>query len=80
MSNIIFKDKENNRLKYQYQIILIINLMKLFVYNQMFLINRFDKEYITLKQTLSENKIILKEILLRNYKIKNKVLYRCSRL
>ena len=46
----------------------------------MLLINKFNKEYITLRQTLSENKTILKEILLRDYKIKNKVLYYRSRL
>ena len=46
----------------------------------MFLINRFDEECITLRQTLSKSKMTLKEILLRNYKIKNKVLYRRSRL
>ena len=46
----------------------------------MLLINRFDEEYITLRQTLSKNKTILKEILLRNCKIENKVLYRRSKL
>ena len=46
----------------------------------MFLINRFDEECITFKQTLSESKTILKEISLRDCKIKNKVLYRRSRL
>ena len=46
----------------------------------MFLINRFEQEYITLKQILSKSKIILKKILLRDCKIKNEVLYRCSKL
>ena len=46
----------------------------------MLLINRFDEEYMTLKQTLSKDKTILKEISLRNYKIENKVLYCRSRL
>ena len=41
----------------------------------MLLINRFDEEYMTLRQTLSKNKTTLKEILLRDCKIKNKVLY-----
>ena len=88
ISNIISKDKENDRLKYQYQIILIFNrlkilvidLIKFFVYNQMFLINKFDEECMTLRQTLSENKTTLKEILLRDCKIKNEVLYCRSRL
>ena len=46
----------------------------------MFLINKFNEEYTTLRQILSKSKTILKEILLRNFKIKNKVLYRRSRL
>ena len=60
--------------------ILIIDLMKFFVHDQMFLINRFDKECITLRQTLNKNKTILKEISLRNYKIENEVLYYRSKL
>ena len=46
----------------------------------MLLINRFDEECITLKQTLSESKTTLKEILLKDCKIKNEVLYRRSKL
>ena len=46
----------------------------------MFLINRFNKECIIFRQTLSKSKTTLKEILLRDCKIKNEVLYRCSRL
>ena len=46
----------------------------------MLLINRFNKECITLKQTLSKNKTTLKEISLKDYKIKNKVLYYYSKL
>ena len=54
--------------------------MKFFVHDQMLLINKFDEECMTLRQTLSENKTILKEISLRDYKIKNEILYRRSRL
>ena len=46
----------------------------------MLLINKFNKEYIILKQILNKSKTILKEILLRSCKVKNKVLYRCSKL
>ena len=46
----------------------------------MFLINKFDEECIIFRQILSENKIILKETLLRNYKIENEVLYCRSKL
>ena len=46
----------------------------------MFLINKFDEEYITLRQILSENKTTLKKISLRNYKIENKVLYHRNKL
>ena len=46
----------------------------------MLLINKFNEEYMTFKQILSKNKTTLKEISLRNCKIKNEVLYRCSRL
>ena len=46
----------------------------------MLLINRFDEECMTLRQTLSESKTTLKEISLRNCKIENEVLYRRSRL
>ena len=60
--------------------ILIIDLMKFFVHDQMLLINRFNKECITLRQTLSENKTILKETSLKDCKIKNKDLYCRSRL
>ena len=54
--------------------------MKFFVHNQMFLINRFDEECMTLRQTLNKNKIILKEISLKDCKIENEVLYRRSKL
>ena len=54
--------------------------MKFFVHDQMLLINRFDDECITFRQILSENKTTLKEILLRDCKIKNEVLYRRSKL
>ena len=60
--------------------ILVIDLIKFFVHDQMLLINRFDEECITLRQVLSKGKTTLKEILLRNCKIKNEVLYRRSRL
>ena len=79
MLNIISKNKENNRLKYQLKI-LVIDLIKLFVHNQMLLINRFDEECMTLRQILNKGKTTLKEILLRNCKIKNKVLYCRSKL
>ena len=46
----------------------------------MLLINRFNEECITLRQTLNKNKTTLKEILLKDCKIKNEVLYRRSRL
>ena len=46
----------------------------------MLLINKFNKECMIFKQTLNENKTILKEILLKNCKIKNKVLYCCNKL
>ena len=46
----------------------------------MLLINRFDEECMILRQILSEGKIILKEILLKDYKIENEVLYRRSKL
>ena len=46
----------------------------------MLLINRFDEECMTFRQTLSKSKTTLKEILLRDCKIKNKVLYRRSKL
>ena len=46
----------------------------------MLLINRFDEKCITLKQVFSKNKTILKEILLKDCKIKNEVLYRRSKL
>ena len=46
----------------------------------MLLINKFNKECITFRQTLSESKIILKEISLKDYKIKNEVFYRRSKL
>ena len=64
-----------NRLK-----ILVIDLIKLFVHNQMLLIDRFDEECMTLRQTLSESKTTLKEISLRDCKIENEVLYHRSRL
>ena len=46
----------------------------------MLLINRFDEEYMTFKQTLSKSKTTLKEISLRDCKIENEVLYRRNKL
>ena len=46
----------------------------------MLLINRFDKECIILRQTLSKNKTILKKISLRDCKIENEVLYYRNKL
>ena len=41
----------------------------------MLLINKFNKEYVIFKQVFNKSKTTWKEILLRNCKIKNKVLY-----
>ena len=46
----------------------------------MFIINRFNEECMTFRQILNESKTTLKEISLRNYKIKNEVLYHRSKL
>ena len=46
----------------------------------MLLINRFDEECMTLRQTLNKSKTTLKEILLRDCKIENEVLYRRNKL
>ena len=60
--------------------ILVIDLMKLFVHDQMLLINRFDEECMALRQALSEGKTALKGTSLRDCKVENGVLYRRSRL
>ena len=60
--------------------ILIIDLIKFFVHDQVFLFNKFNKECITLKQILSKDKTTLKEILLKKYKVKKEIFYYHSKL
>ena len=85
----MFKNEIDVQNKYQHQIILIFNRLKIqtmkfkkknFIYNRILKINKIDEICFKYRRIITRDRIVLHEIKLNKYHEKKKILYRDEKL